>query len=150
MPITTGKDLQGCWVRWGQAGKKYHYTCGDETARDAAKAKAHRQGAAIGEYTTAFATRKVGFDYDEILTKSRYRMIAERLINRGVLVYVVSARSSKTAMYSVTDDLSIPRNRVFAVGSNEAKIEKVKSLGLSAFYDNNPDVRQAIGVIAKY
>lgn len=118
MPVQLGKDLQGCWARWGQAGKKYHYNCGDETARDAAKAKAHRQGAAIGEYTTTFATRKVGFDFDGTLTKSKYRMIAERLVNRGVLVYVISARDGKAGMYAITDELGIPRNRVFAVGAN--------------------------------
>ncbi len=32
--------------QWGQSGKKYTYTAGNETARKRAKQKAHLQGAA--------------------------------------------------------------------------------------------------------
>ena len=50
MPVQLGKDKDGCFARWGDAGKKYYYTCGDEAARNAAKTKAYKQGVAIGEY----------------------------------------------------------------------------------------------------
>lgn len=46
MPVKTGKDNKGCYAQWGNSGKKYYYTCGNEAARNAAKVKAHRQGAA--------------------------------------------------------------------------------------------------------
>ena len=45
MPVHTGKDKKGCFAQWG-GQKKYYYECGDVTARDKAKAKAARQGAA--------------------------------------------------------------------------------------------------------
>jgi hypothetical protein len=46
MPVHTGKDKEGCYAQWGESGKKYHYRCGDDEARDRAKAKAERQGRA--------------------------------------------------------------------------------------------------------
>jgi hypothetical protein len=47
MPVNLGKDNKGCFARWGQAGKKYYYTCGDPVARKKAKEKARQQGIAI-------------------------------------------------------------------------------------------------------
>jgi hypothetical protein len=47
MPVNTGKDKDGCYARWGQEGKKYHYECGNENSRKQAKAKALKQGVAI-------------------------------------------------------------------------------------------------------
>jgi hypothetical protein len=49
MPVQLGTDKDGCFARWGKAGAKYHYTCGNEEARKNAKAKAYKQGIAIGE-----------------------------------------------------------------------------------------------------
>ena len=40
---------------------------------------------------------------------------------------------------AVADKVGIPHSRVFAMGSNKAKIEKIKQLG-TEHYDNNPDV----------
>lgn len=50
MPLITGKDKQGCYYKWGKAGKKYHYECGDEQDRKQAKNKAIKQGIAIGDF----------------------------------------------------------------------------------------------------
>ena len=47
MPVNTGKDKDGCYARWGEEGKKYHYECGNENGRKQAKAKALKQGVAI-------------------------------------------------------------------------------------------------------
>jgi len=47
MPVQTGKDKDGCFARWGEQGKKYYYTCKDETSRKRAKDKARKQGQAI-------------------------------------------------------------------------------------------------------
>ena len=87
------------------------------------------------------ATIKVGFDYDETLTKYKVREYVKKLITAGATeVYIVSARSSSYALYTLAMELGIPLYRVFFTGSNEKKIEKVKQLGLNKFYDNNPDV----------
>jgi hypothetical protein len=50
MPTHTGYDSSNkppCFAQWGKSGKKYYYTCGDEGAKDKAKAKANAQGQAI-------------------------------------------------------------------------------------------------------
>lgn len=47
MPVELGKDKEGCFARWGKSGAKYHYTCGNEDARNSAKQKAYKQGLAI-------------------------------------------------------------------------------------------------------
>jgi len=57
MPVHTGKDSKGCFAQWGSQ-KKYYYTCGNTTARKAAKAKAAKQGA---------AARAAGFRENEMI-----------------------------------------------------------------------------------
>lgn len=46
MPVHRRKDSKGPYYEWGDSGKKYHYTAGDEKSRDAAKEKAKKQGRA--------------------------------------------------------------------------------------------------------
>ena len=48
MPVETGKDIKGCFARYGKQGKKYYYKCGNGDARKRAVAKATKQGLAIG------------------------------------------------------------------------------------------------------
>lgn len=47
MPVQRGKDSDGPYYRWGESGKKYHYTAGNEKSRETAKSKAKKQGQAI-------------------------------------------------------------------------------------------------------
>lgn len=47
MPVRTEKDKDGCYAKWGNTGKKYYYTCGDEKARERAEKKALQQGIAV-------------------------------------------------------------------------------------------------------
>ena len=46
MPVHRGADSKGPYYQWGESGKKYHYQAGNERSRDAAKAKAEKQGRA--------------------------------------------------------------------------------------------------------
>lgn len=86
------------------------------------------------------AEASVSFDFDDTLSTAKGQDEAKRLIDAGVDVYIVSARSDKESMYEVADKLGIPHSKIFATGSNKAKVEKVKELGVSKHYDNNPDV----------
>ena len=54
MPVQFGKDADGCFAQWGEAGKPYYFECGNDAAQAAAAAKAQQQGAAI-EANTAQA-----------------------------------------------------------------------------------------------
>lgn len=46
-----------------------------------------------------------------------------------------------------TDTLIIPASRIYATGSNKAKVEKVKELGITKHYDNNADVVKELGEV---
>ena len=83
---------------------------------------------------------KVSFDYDGVLSTAKGKEKAMKQIEEGSTVYIISARSDKEGMMGTAKKLGIPASRVFATGSNKAKVEKIKSLGIDKHYDNNPDV----------
>jgi len=47
MPVRLGKDSKSCYAQWGKEGKKYYYTCGNESSMNEAKKKALQQGIAV-------------------------------------------------------------------------------------------------------
>jgi hypothetical protein len=96
-----------------------------------------------------FAGDKISFDYDDTLSTERGKSLAKRLIADGEIVYIISARNDAQSMMSVANELGIPESRVYATGSNTAKIEKIKSLGITKHYDNNPDVISQLGAIGQ-
>lgn len=91
--------------------------------------------------------QKISFDYDDTLSTSRGQELAKKEISAGNDVYIVSARDSKDAIIPIADELGIPGSHIFATGSNEAKIKKVKELGIDKHYDNNSDVVSELGSI---
>jgi hypothetical protein len=46
MPVHRGKDEKGAFYQWGDSGRKYHYTTGNTSSRNAARKKAEKQGRA--------------------------------------------------------------------------------------------------------
>jgi len=96
-----------------------------------------------------FAGSKVSFDYDDTLSTSRGKELAKKEIESGNTVYIISARSDKEAMLGVAKDLGIPEGRVYATGSNKAKVDKIKELGIQKHYDNNSDVIKELGSIGE-
>lgn len=95
------------------------------------------------------AAQKISIDYDDTLSTKRGQELASRLIAQGVDLYVISARNDKDGMLELTNKLGIDSSKVFATGSNKAKIEKVNELGISKHYDNNSDVVKALGTIGE-
>jgi len=83
---------------------------------------------------------KVSFDYDDTLSTERGKKLAQKLIDAGDDLYIISARGDKEGMLATANRLGIPESRVYATGSNKAKIEKINELGISKHYDNNSDV----------
>ena len=92
---------------------------------------------------------KVSFDYDETLSTPKGMEMAKRAINKGDDVYIISARRDKSGMLSRADELGIPHSKVFATGSNKAKADKVKELGIRRHVDNNMDVVKLLPGIAE-
>ena len=126
---------EGCgrlmWLAWG----------GDEGI-----AWAQRK---LKQIDTKMAGQKVSFDYDDTLSTSRGKELAKKEMEAGNTVYIISARSDKQPMLSVASELGIPESRVYATGSNKAKVEKVKELAIDKHYDNNADVIKELGNIGE-
>ena len=100
-------------------------------------------------FNTKLASEKVSFDYDGTLSTSKGTKLALNYINRGVDVYIISARDSKQGMLNKARQLNIPESRVYATGSNENKIQKIKELGITIHYDNNKEVVNQLKGIGK-
>jgi soluble P-type ATPase len=92
---------------------------------------------------------KISFDYDGTLSTKRGFNLAQKLKSEGADLYIISARNDKQGMLRVAKELGIPTDKVFATGSNKAKIEKVKELNITKHYDNNPDVIKELDKIGK-
>ena len=91
--------------------------------------------------------QNVSFDYDDTLNTPRGRGLALHELQSGSNVYIISARGNKEGMYPIADELGIPHSKVFATGSNKAKIQKIKDLRIDKHYDNNEDVIDSLGRI---
>ena len=89
----------------------------------------------------------VSFDYDGVLTKSAGIETLDKAVARGTNVYIVSARSDDSALKEFASKHNVKAANVYATGSNKAKVEKIKELGVSKHYDDNPDVIAALGSI---
>lgn len=85
------------------------------------------------------ASSKVSVDYDDTASTAKGKELIKRLISEGKTVYIISARSSKLGIVDALKDL-IPSSRIFATGSNNAKVKKAESLEVGAHYDNNKSV----------
>jgi hypothetical protein len=94
-----------------------------------------------------FAANKISFDYDDTLSTQRGKDLAKKLMAEGNTIYIISARAELTGMIQTATELGIPESRVYATGSNKAKVEKIKALGIDKHYDNNPDVIKELGSI---
>jgi hypothetical protein len=94
-----------------------------------------------------FAGEKVSLDYDDTLSTSRGKELAKKLIAEGKVVYIISARQDVQNMLGTAKELGIPESRVYATGSNKAKVEKIKELDIAKHYDNNSDVVKELGSI---
>jgi hypothetical protein len=151
MPIRACQINNEPGYAWGKQGKCYAYTPGDEESKVQAKKNAIAQGVASGDLE-ALATQvsivrgtyelvgtKTSFDYDGVLTTSRGR---EKLLVTNGDIYIITARSmgNMYQVYQVAKDLRVPRSRVISTGSNQAKIDKIKELGIRTHWDNNADV----------
>lgn len=100
---------------------------------------------ALSNYKKTFAVKKVSIDYDDVFSTQKGFDLAVELIKKGDDVYLISARSHKDAMLARANKAGILFSKVFATGSNKAKVQKVLELGIDTHYDNNPDVINELG-----
>ena len=95
------------------------------------------------------AVDKISFDFDGTLNTDKGKELAKRLGESGAQLYIISARDNKLGMYDVADEVSIPTFRIYALGSNQVKVFKIKDLGIKTHYDNNPDVIKQLPGVGK-
>lgn len=98
-------------------------------------------------YQEHLAGEKISFDYDDTFSTQKGFDRASRLVEDGATVYIISARQEKDGMLARATKADIPNSRVYATGSNKAKVEKVKELGITKHYDNNADVVKELGEV---
>lgn len=98
------------------------------------------------EHTKMADQGGTSFDYDGVISTDKGKELASK--TKGT-IYIISARRLKNDMLNVAYKLGIPSSRVYATGSNKAKVEKIKELGINKHYDNNPDVIKELGSIGK-
>jgi hypothetical protein len=93
---------------------------------------------------------RVSFDYDGTITQSKIKDIVKNLTTAGgTEVFIISSRENKASMYALATQLGIPQFRVFATGSNEKKIEKIKELRIKTHYDDNIEVVRGLPGVGK-
>jgi len=100
-------------------------------------------------YTEKLAGEKISFDYDGTFSTKKGFDRAINLIQSGADVYIISARDSKDGMLVRANKAGILFSRVYATGSNEAKVQKVKDLNITVHYDNNSKVVEALPNIGR-
>ena len=131
-----------------QSSKSYSDGCGklmyDSWGGLSAKSWSHNKLKELGLIELSIDLSKVSFDYDETLSTPKGMEMAKRAIDRGDTVYIISARRDRTGMLTRAKELGIPPSRVYATGSNKAKAEKVKELGITRHIDNNGDVVKSL------
>jgi hydroxymethylpyrimidine pyrophosphatase-like HAD family hydrolase len=104
----------------------------------------------VAKVINSFLKERVSFDYDGTITRKDIQdKIKEMISSNKYEIYIISARDSKAGMNAMAMRLGIKLQNVFATGSNENKIEKVKSLLIKKHYDNNPDVVRKLPYIGE-
>lgn len=89
-----------------------------------------------------FAAEKISFDWDGTGSTAKGKELIQEYLDKGAEVFIITARSSKSG-------ISFPGVEIIATGSNKAKIEKIKELGISKHYDNNENVVNELGDIGE-
>jgi hypothetical protein len=93
------------------------------------------------------AVDKISFDFDGTLSTAAGQDLAKSF--KEAQLYIISARNNKAEMYKIAEEVGIPTFRIYAMGSNEMKVFKVKDLDIKTHYDNNPDVIKQLPSVGK-
>lgn len=122
------RDLgDGCgrlmWLAWG----------GDEGIE-----WARRKLTQIDKFASQVDLDKISFDFDDTLSTIKGQEMAQKLINEGKDVYIITRRQKmfSSAVYDIAKKLSIPRENVYFT-NGELKWSTIKRLGIGRHYDNN-------------
>ena len=68
----------------------------------------------------------------------------EKEITDKNLIYIISAAHDVNELLPFAEKHGIRKDRVFATGSNQKKVDKIKELGIVRHYDNAQQVKDII------
>lgn len=88
---------------------------------------------------------RVSFDYDGVLTQRKMIDKVKTLIQGGMEVFIISARSNDGELKNLASKIGIPFSRVYATGSNKEKINTIRRLGIEKHFDDNRNVIRELG-----
>lgn len=83
---------------------------------------------------------RVSFDFDGVLSRPAWQVVAAMYLHEGDTVFVLSARCPEQAarVFDVADQLEIPREQVLLT-CNRPKWEAIDGNGIELHFDNNED-----------
>jgi len=142
MPIKQCELDKKPGFKWGDAGKCYTYTKDNEGSLRNARKKATAQGLAIGDIKLEGV--RVSFDYHETLTTDKGKTLLDKELKDNNIVYIISAAHDDKELLPFAEKYGIRKDRVFATGSNQKKVDKIKELNISRHYDNAQQVKDII------
>ena len=98
-----------------------------------------------------FGTGKyASFDFDKTIATDDGLAKARQMIRDGYNLFIVSARDKVTPdMIARARKAGIPEENIIATGSDEAKVKKVKQLGVEMHFDDKPEVISALGPVGQ-
>ena len=120
--------------KWGSVGTCYIGPNGKKKAIEQAIAIISSNSKDIN-----LDSNKVSVDYDGTASTIKGKELIKRLLGEGKIVYIISARSSKFPIVKDLHDI-IHSDRIYATGSNIAKVKKAVDLDIRIHYDNNQSV----------
>lgn len=90
------------------------------------------------------------FDFDKTIATDDGLAKARQMIRDGYNLFIVSARDKVTPdMVARARKAGIPEENIIATGSDEAKVRKVKQLGVEKHFDDKPEVIAALGAVGE-
>ena len=131
----------------GEDRKDYINRCTEYLIKNEGKSPEQAYAICNSEADEYSIGQNVSFDFDDTLNTPRGRGLALHELQSGSDVYIISARSDKMRMLPLATELGIPHDKVFATGSNRAKLQKIKDLRIDKHYDNNEDVIDSLGSV---
>lgn len=142
MPVKDCQSENKPGYKWGDMGKCYTYDPKNEGSKRNSKKKATAQGLAIGDIK--LEGLRVSFDYHDTLTTDKGKKLLEKELGDKNLIYIISAAQDINELLPFAEKYEIRKDRVFATGSNQKKVDKIKELGIVRHYDNAQQVKDII------
>jgi HK97 family phage prohead protease len=97
-----------------------------------------------GEMSNEQDVERVSFDFDGTLNNDIGRAYLEEEKSKGSEIYIISARKDAEYLQGFAIANGIEKERVFAMGNDDEKIAKIKSLNIVKHYDNNPSIVESV------